>query len=143
MVKAVQSHRKKFEGDRKEGKSARTSVHQLLVCQVGVGRTFCVENEEVQRQLQHEDPVIIPEGYDSLYLYNGRLDPGVLRSLESDDPLSRFGDVQYCVRLISMLQRALVLAMPFLSTTSSLGIQTSYCQHMSCRSSLIPILKLM
>lgn len=100
MSTAVQSHRKKFEGDRKEAKAAGTSVHQLLVCQVGVGRTFCAENEEVQRQLQHEEPIIIPEGYDSLYLCNKRLDPGVLRSLDSDDPLiSRFRIVKYRIRL--------------------------------------------
>jgi hypothetical protein len=71
------------------GKHAGSSVRQLLLCQVGVGRSFCVENEAVKHRLAHNDSIEIPEGYDSLYLHNGKLDPDVLRRIESEDPDSK------------------------------------------------------
>lgn len=49
--------------------------HQLILCHVGVGVSMCMEASAIQGRIDLGEEVVVPDGYDSIFIHNGPINP--------------------------------------------------------------------
>ncbi|SPR01266.1 unnamed protein product (mitochondrion) [Plasmodiophora brassicae] len=58
--------------------------HQLILCHVGVGVSMCMEASAIQGRIDLGEEVVVPDGYDSIFIHNGPINPDLADDNEAD-----------------------------------------------------------